>query len=79
MEKITREELSRCDGRSGRPAYIAFRGVVYDVSQSYHWRGGRHWALHEAGTDLTGAINAAPHEADFLTGRYPAVGELTDS
>ena len=79
MKTITREELSRCDGRGGAPAYVAYRGLVYDVSGSFHWQEGRHQAMHSAGVDLTDAIDAAPHEAEFLTDRFPVVARLADS
>ena len=75
MRKITREELARSHGRDGAPAYIAFRGLVYDVSGCFLWKGGRHQALHEAGRDLTGALEEAPHGADMLE-RAKAVGKL---
>lgn len=78
MKDISREELVRFNGKDGAPTYVAYRGVVYDVSRSFHWREGRHWALHEAGTDLTAAIDAAPHGAEFLTKRFPVAGNLAD-
>ncbi len=35
MRKFTREELKKYDGKNGRPAYIAYKGKVYDVSDSH--------------------------------------------
>jgi predicted heme/steroid binding protein len=73
--RFTLEELSLYDGRNGAPAYVAYAGIVYDVSRSYHWRGGRHWASHRAGSDLTAELADAPHGVENLA-RFPAVGIL---
>ena len=75
MKKISRNELALYDGKEGRPAYIAYEGQVYDVSECFLWKGGRHQAMHEAGKDLTQALSEAPHGADLLE-RAPIVGLL---
>jgi predicted heme/steroid binding protein len=72
---FTAEELARYDGRDGSPAYVAHAGLVYDLSESFTWRRGRHHAEHMAGTDLTEAMAGAPHGASLL-GRFPVVGRL---
>jgi predicted heme/steroid binding protein len=77
MRTFTREELQKFDGREGRPAYVAFRGKVYDVSESFLWRGGKHQVLHQAGEDLTEAMQEAPHGEELLA-RFPVVGELQE-
>lgn len=68
-------ELACYNGQNGAPAYIAYRGVVYDVTASYHWRNGKHWVTHKAGADLTAELSQAPHTADMLK-RVPVVGIL---
>lgn len=75
MREFTLRELARCDGRDGRPAYIAYQGNVCDVSESFLWQGGRHQVLHWAGQDLTRALEQAPHGPDLLN-RFPQVGTL---
>jgi predicted heme/steroid binding protein len=77
MKSFTSAELARCDGKEGRPAYIAYEGKIYDVSGSFLWKGGRHQALHEAGRDLTGILEQAPHGADLLE-RVHSIGVLSD-
>ncbi|MFH1679231.1 MAG: cytochrome b5 domain-containing protein [Candidatus Eisenbacteria bacterium] len=72
---FTREELRACDGRNGRRALIALRGLVYDVSSSFLWRNGVHQVLHRAGADLTAGLAEAPHGEDLLD-RFPVVGRL---
>jgi predicted heme/steroid binding protein len=74
MTEFTAEELAANDGRDGRPAYVAFRGTVYDVSESYMWEDGDHEGAHQAGLDLTAAHEDAPHDV-HVTG-FPVVGTL---
>ncbi len=74
-KQITEDDLKRCDGQEGRPAYIAFRGKVYDVSGSDLWSGGLHQFRHQAGKDLTADFAAAPHD-ESVFGRLPLVGRL---
>lgn len=76
MTEFTLEELKKYDGLDGRRAYIAFSGMVYDVTDSFLWKGGRHQAMHSAGCDLTAALGRAPHGASLLA-RVPAVGKLS--
>ena len=77
MEKITKEELAKRDGSQGPPVYVALNGKVYDVSGSPLWDTGDHQGEHTAGRDLSGEIDAAPHEPDLLED-FPVVGELDD-
>jgi predicted heme/steroid binding protein len=67
-------ELRRHDGERG-PAYVAYRSLVYDVSDSREWRAGLHRNLHWAGQDLTEALPDAPHGPENLA-RFPVVGRL---
>jgi predicted heme/steroid binding protein/uncharacterized membrane protein len=72
---IQEDELGASDGQEGRPAYVAYRGNVYDVSESRLWRKGVHVRRHHAGNDLTVDFSAAPHDESVL-GRVPLVGTL---
>ncbi len=74
MRVFTEKELKEYDGRDGI-AYVAYRGKVYDVSTSYHWRKGIHQVMHRAGCDLTEALERAPHGVDLLR-KFPVVGKL---
>lgn len=75
MQTFTQEQLAEYNGRDGNPAYIAYGGRVYDVGGSRMWKGGRHMNRHSAGTDLSSALQAAPHDTGVLE-RYPQVGVL---
>ena len=74
--EITFANLSRFDGSSGRPAYIAYQNRVYDVTQSPKWSDGRHLGKHIAGADLTEAIKGAPHGEEVLE-RVPFKGKIS--
>jgi predicted heme/steroid binding protein len=53
MKEFTLEELAEFDGKDGRPAYVAYEGGVYDVTESAMWGDGDHEGAHEAGRNLT--------------------------
>jgi len=58
---VTRQELTRGNGERGRPRYVAYAGVVYDLSQCPNWPSELHRGLHFAGQDLTAELAQAPH------------------
>lgn len=59
-------ELRRYDGDE-KPIYIAYQGIVYDVSDCPRWRSGLHERLHFPGQDLTGEMYDAPHAEEVFT------------
>jgi predicted heme/steroid binding protein len=75
---FTKDELAHYNGKDGTPAYIAYEGKVYDVTDSFLWQNGRHQVLHIAGRDMTGSLDQAPHGADVLD-EFPVVGVLSES
>lgn len=64
---FTETELKQYNGERGQPVYIAYDGVVYDVSDCPKWRTGLHEQLHFAGFDLTRSLRKAPHKAEVFT------------
>jgi predicted heme/steroid binding protein/uncharacterized membrane protein len=75
MQEFDIAELEKFDGNNGRPVYVAYKGKVYDISDSKLWRNGLHMKRHHAGRDMTTDIQGAPHEPDVLE-IYPQVGTL---
>ena len=69
------EELKHYDGKDGRPAYIAYKGKVYDVTENYLWLDGDHQGEHAAGKDLTEEMTNAPHGEENLE-RVKLIGTL---
>jgi predicted heme/steroid binding protein/uncharacterized membrane protein len=72
--KFTPEELAGFDGKERKPAYVAYRGKVYEVTESPLWAQGNHQDAHLAGKDLTAEMAAAPHGEEVFD-PYPVVGE----
>jgi len=75
MKTLTKKELAECNGKNGKPAYVAVNGKVYDVTKSEQWEDGEHQFMHNAGNDQSDAIGDAPHDPDVLE-KYPVVGTL---
>jgi predicted heme/steroid binding protein len=75
MRKFSREELAQYNGKNGTPAFVAYKGKVYDISGSFLWKDGSHEVLHDAGLDLTDAMELAPHGGDVLQ-KFRVVGTL---
>lgn len=75
---ITVEELSRYDGKEGRPACIVYKGTIYNVTQSRLWKDGSHLKRHAAGQDLTELLKSAPHGEEKIVAA-PVFGKLLAS
>ncbi len=73
--KISQAELAQNNGQNGKPAYLAYKGKVYDVSESAFWLYGDHMGSHQAGKDLTQEMELAPH-TDMTLQRVKEVGVL---
>lgn len=76
--EFTLEELGEFDGKNGRKAYVGYKGKVYDVTGSFHWKEGTHWVVHQAGRDLTNEMKEAPHFDDLLF-QFEIIGILKSS
>lgn len=72
---MTAEELSAFRGKEGMPAYVAYKGTIYDATNSRMWKDGSHLGKHQAGFDLTDSLKLAPHGEDRVF-RLPVVGML---
>ena len=64
---ITEIELRRNTGERGTRKWIAYAGIVYDVTDCPKWRTDLHEQLHFAGQDLTSELPDAPHKEDVFT------------
>lgn len=68
------QELVRYDGDMEPEIYIAFQGVVYDVTDCPKWRSGMHEGQHFPAQDLTLEFNSAPHPEKVF--QYPCVKRI---
>ena len=75
---MTLEKLQYYNGQNGREAYVAYKGNIYDVTGSDSWENGIHKRIHEAGLDLTEAMENAPH-AEEVFSEFPIVAILKES
>ncbi len=77
-QDLTIEELHGFNGKEGRPAFIAYKGKVYDVTLSKLWKEGSHVKKHLAGHDLTDALKTAPHDDEKIIA-MSEVGKLIET
>lgn len=75
-KRITKRQLSLHNGQDKPDIWIAYKGVVYDVTDSRLWTNGKHYE-HWAGQDLTHELPDAPH-TETVFERFQAIGELVD-
>ncbi len=59
-QEFTLQQLALRNGQDKPEIWIAYLGVIYDVTDSRLWRDGKHYE-HWAGQDLTHELQDAPH------------------
>ena len=67
-------ELGERNGIKSSLIWIAYKGLIYDVTSSDLFAGGKHYA-HVAGTDLTDFMPDAPHTEQVMS-KFSVVGKL---
>ncbi len=60
MPTFTVEELAKYNGENGNKAYVAYDGLVYDVTNVPAWAGGMH-NKESSGKDITDLVGRSPH------------------
>jgi len=73
---LTLDELKTYNGKDGMPAYVAYEGVIYDVSDVPQWATGIHGG-NMAGTDITEKLKTVSHGTTKLEG-LAVVGKVVD-
>ena len=63
---VTFLELRRNNGDRGSRKFIAYKGIVYDVTDCPKWRTEMHEKLHFPGQDLTSELPDAPHKEEVF-------------
>lgn len=71
---ISKGSLALYNGTDREPIWIAYKGLVYDVTKSKLWKNGRHYE-HWAGQDLTEELKDAPH-AEWVFDKFDVVARL---
>lgn len=72
MLNISKSALSKANGQDKPYIWVAFNGLVYDLTESKLWKNGLHYE-HWAGQDLTKELKDAPHTADVFK-KFKIVG-----
>ncbi|MES2559262.1 MAG: cytochrome b5 domain-containing protein [Bacteroidota bacterium] len=70
----SRSQLALRNGQDKPEIWVAYKGVIYDVSISRLWRNGKHYE-HWAGQDLTHELKDAPHTQSVFE-KFDAIGRL---
>ena len=65
VPEFTRSQLALCNGQDKPQIWVAYRGIIYDLTDSRLWRNGHHYE-HWAGQDLTAELPDAPHTAEVF-------------
>jgi predicted heme/steroid binding protein len=73
-ETYTRGQLALRNGQDRPEIWVAYKGIIYDVTKSRLWRNGKHYE-HWAGQDLTHELKNAPH-TETVFERMQVVGKL---
>ncbi len=74
MNEYTRAELAQRNGQDRPEIWIAYHGIIYDVTHSKLWRNGLHYE-HWAGQDLTHELPDSPH-GERVFERLTVIGKL---
>lgn len=74
LPEISRSQLSLRNGQDRDEVWIAYNGLVYDVSKSKLWKRGMHYE-HWSGQDLTEELKDAPH-AEWVFDKFDPIGRL---
>jgi len=74
MKTFTRAQLALRNGQDREEIWCAYKGVIYDLTRSRLWRGGKHYE-HWAGQDLSDELVDAPHEEGVFK-RFDIIGKL---
>jgi predicted heme/steroid binding protein len=74
LPHYTKAQLALRNGQDKPMIWVAYKGLIYDVTPSRLWRNGKHYE-HWAGQDLTEELEDAPHNANVFD-KFEAIGIL---
>jgi len=74
LPSFTKQQLALRNGQDRPEVWIAYKGIIYDVTKSRLWSNGKHYE-HWAGQDLTDELPDAPHTENVFK-RFSAVGKV---
>lgn len=71
---FTKAQLALRNGQDKPMIWVAYKGVIYDVTESRLWKNGKHYE-HWAGQDLTEELADAPHSQSVFE-KFKIIGKL---
>ncbi|ERJ59448.1 cytochrome b5 domain-containing protein [Sphingobacterium paucimobilis] len=74
LPEYSKAQLALRNGQDKPAIWVAYLGLIYDVSKSRLWKNGMHYE-HWAGQDLTHELADAPHSQSVFQ-RFDVVGRL---
>ncbi len=74
MKTYSRAQLALRNGSDREEIWVAYQGIIYDVTLSRLWRDGKHYE-HWAGQDLTDELPDAPHTEKVFE-KFTQIGKL---
>lgn len=74
LQTYTKQQLALRNGQDKPQIWVAFKGIIYNVTESRLWKNGKHYE-HWAGQDLTEELADAPH-TDAVFEKFEKVGVL---
>ena len=74
LPEFSKAYLALRNGQDKPQIWVAFKGLIYDVTESRLWKNGKHYE-HWAGQDLTEELKDAPH-SDQVFAKFEVVGRL---
>ena len=77
IRAYTRSQLALRNGQDRDEIWVAYQGLIYDVTDSRLWHEGKHYE-HWAGQDLTAELEQAPH-TERVFKRFSVVGKVEES
>jgi len=60
LPSYTKQQLALRNGQDKPQIWVAYKGIIYNVTESRLWKNGKHYE-HWAGQDLTDELADAPH------------------
>ena len=74
LPTYTKNQLALRNGQDKDQIWVAYKGLIYDLTDSRLWRNGKHYE-HWAGQDLTKELAHAPH-SESVFNKFTKIGEL---
>ena len=74
LRYYSRHQLALRNGQDRMEIWVAYKGMIYDVSDSRLWKNGQHYE-HWAGQDLTEELADAPHNENVFD-KFKIVGRV---